>query len=49
LFLGDRYEATLALDVGQTVTAYLPPDRDWHERQRVCLSPKPEDLRVWST
>ena len=49
LFIGDHYEATLALEVGQTVTAYLSADREWHEGERVCMSARPEDLRVWST
>jgi iron(III) transport system ATP-binding protein len=47
LFIGDHYEATLGLDTGQTITAYLPADRRWCEGQPVCIWAKPEDLRVW--
>jgi ABC-type Fe3+/spermidine/putrescine transport system ATPase subunit len=48
LFIGDHYEATLALDVGQTVLAYLPPLDQWNEGQRVSLTLRPEDVHVWA-
>ena len=47
LFIGDHYEATLALDIGQTVVAHLEAVDDWTEGQRVTLSMRPEDIRVW--
>ena len=47
LFIGDHYEATLALDVGQTVMAYLEAVDGWQEGQRVAVIARPEDLRVW--
>jgi ABC-type Fe3+/spermidine/putrescine transport system ATPase subunit len=47
LFIGDHYEATLALEIGQRVMAYLPADDRWQEGQPICLSLPPEDVRVW--
>ena len=47
LFIGDHYEATLALDIGQTVLAHLQPVDGWHEGQRVSLSMPADDVRVW--
>ena len=47
LFIGDHYEATLALDIGQTVVAHLDAVDDWREGQRVTVSMRPEDLRLW--
>jgi ABC-type Fe3+/spermidine/putrescine transport system ATPase subunit len=47
LFIGDHYEATLALDVGQTVMAHLPPVDGWREGQRVTLSLPADEVRVW--
>jgi ABC-type Fe3+/spermidine/putrescine transport system ATPase subunit len=47
LFIGDHYEATLALEIGQTVMAHLPAVDRWHEGQPICLSLRPEDVRVW--
>jgi ABC-type Fe3+/spermidine/putrescine transport system ATPase subunit len=46
-FIGDHYEARLALEVGQRVMAYLPAVDRWREGQPVCLSLPPEDVRVW--
>jgi iron(III) transport system ATP-binding protein len=48
LFIGDHYEATVSLDIGQTVTAYLQAWQSWREGQSVALAIKPEDVRVWS-
>jgi iron(III) transport system ATP-binding protein len=48
LFIGDHYEATLSLDIGQTVLAHLQVGDEWREGQRVALSLRPEDIRVWS-
>jgi iron(III) transport system ATP-binding protein len=47
LFIGDHYEATLKLDIGQRVVAYLPASDDWHEGQAVTLTLPAEDVRVW--
>jgi ABC-type Fe3+/spermidine/putrescine transport system ATPase subunit len=47
LFIGDHYEATLALQIGQNVMAHLPAVDRWQEGQQVCLSMRPEDVRVW--
>jgi len=47
LFIGDHYEATLSLDLGQTVMGYLQAVEGWREGQRVALSMRPEDVRVW--
>jgi ABC-type Fe3+/spermidine/putrescine transport system ATPase subunit len=47
LFVGDRYEATLALEIGQRVLAYLPPVDAWTEGQLVTLVMAAEDVRVW--
>jgi ABC-type Fe3+/spermidine/putrescine transport system ATPase subunit len=49
LFIGDHYEATVSLDIGQTVMAHLPAIDGWREGQRVALSMRPEDVRVWGT
>jgi len=47
LFIGDHYEATLALEIGQNVLAYLPAVDRWQEGQSIRLSLRPEDVRVW--
>ncbi|HEX8967125.1 MAG TPA: ABC transporter ATP-binding protein [Chloroflexota bacterium] len=48
LFIGDHYEATLSLDIGQTVLARLDAVDVWQEGQRVNLSIPQEDLQVWA-
>jgi ABC-type Fe3+/spermidine/putrescine transport system ATPase subunit len=47
LFIGDHYEATLALDIGQRVTAHLPAVDGWKEGQAVTLMLPGDDVRVW--
>jgi ABC-type Fe3+/spermidine/putrescine transport system ATPase subunit len=47
LFVGDRYEATLALDIGQSIMALLPATGAWSEGQRISLTLPADDLRVW--
>jgi ABC-type Fe3+/spermidine/putrescine transport system ATPase subunit len=47
LFLGDRYDASVSLDVGQTVTAHLAALDVWREGQGVTLSLPAEAIRVW--
>jgi ABC-type Fe3+/spermidine/putrescine transport system ATPase subunit len=49
LFMGDRYEATLTLDVGQSVMAELPASRTWSEKAKISLTLPADDLRVWET
>jgi ABC-type Fe3+/spermidine/putrescine transport system ATPase subunit len=47
LFIGDHYEATLVLDIGQRVTAHLPAVDGWREDQAVTLTLPGDDVRVW--
>jgi len=47
LFIGDHYEATLKLEIGQTVMGYLAAADAWHEGQAITLVLPPEDVRVW--
>ena len=48
LFVGDRYEARIALDIGQEVFAFLSAAGQWQEEQRVTLRLHPEGhLRLW--
>jgi len=47
LFIGDHYEATISLDIGQTVLAHLEAGDGWLEGQHVSLTLRPEDVRVW--
>jgi hypothetical protein len=47
LFIGDHYEATLNLEIGQTVMGYLSAVDGWHEGQAITLVLPPEDVRVW--
>jgi len=47
LFIGDHYEAAVALDFGQSVTAHLPANGAWCEGQRVSLVLPADELRVW--
>jgi ABC-type Fe3+/spermidine/putrescine transport system ATPase subunit len=47
LFIGDHYEATVALDIGQAVLAHLPAVDGWREGHRVTLALPAEEVRVW--
>jgi ABC-type Fe3+/spermidine/putrescine transport system ATPase subunit len=47
LFIGDHYEATLVLDIGQRVTAHLRAIDGWREDQAVTLTLPADDARVW--
>jgi ABC-type Fe3+/spermidine/putrescine transport system ATPase subunit len=47
LFIGDHYEATLQLEVGQRVMAYLPAVDGWREGQAVTLALPADDVRIW--
>jgi ABC-type Fe3+/spermidine/putrescine transport system ATPase subunit len=48
LFVGDRYEATVALDIGQDAFVYLPAAQPWRDDQRVSLEIRPDDVRMWA-
>jgi ABC-type Fe3+/spermidine/putrescine transport system ATPase subunit len=47
LFIGDHYEATLQLEIGQRVMAYLPAVDGWREGQSVSLTLPADDVRIW--
>ena len=47
LFVGDRYEARVALGGEQSILLLLPRARDWREGQRVRLGFPPEMVSVW--
>jgi ABC-type Fe3+/spermidine/putrescine transport system ATPase subunit len=47
LFIGDHYEATVTLDLGQVVMAHLTASDEWHEGQRITLSLPTNDVHVW--
>jgi ABC-type Fe3+/spermidine/putrescine transport system ATPase subunit len=47
LFVGDRYEARVALGGDQGILLLLPRARDWREGQRVQLGLPPEAVTVW--
>jgi ABC-type Fe3+/spermidine/putrescine transport system ATPase subunit len=48
LFIGDHYEATVSLDLGQIVMTHLSVTEEWREGQRVTLSLPARDMRVWA-
>jgi ABC-type Fe3+/spermidine/putrescine transport system ATPase subunit len=47
LFVGERYEARIALPWGESILAYLPPMGVWQEGQRVTLTFPRDRLRAW--
>jgi ABC-type Fe3+/spermidine/putrescine transport system ATPase subunit len=47
LFVGDRYEARVALDGGHRIMLLLPRAREWREGQRVHLGLPPDAVSVW--
>ncbi|HZF03600.1 MAG TPA: ABC transporter ATP-binding protein [Patescibacteria group bacterium] len=47
LFVGDRYEARVALGGGQRIMLLLPRAREWREGQRVHLGFPPDVVSVW--
>ena len=49
LFIGDRYEARLALSGRPPILLYLPPSSAWREGQDVALYPPAADIQVWPT
>jgi ABC-type Fe3+/spermidine/putrescine transport system ATPase subunit len=47
LFVGERYEARIALPSGASILVYLPPTNDWREGQSVTLHLPREQVQVW--
>ena len=47
LFVGDRYEARVALGGEQRILLFLGRGREWREGQRLTLRLPPEVLSVW--
>ena len=47
LFVGDRYEARVALGGEQRILLLLPRAREWREGQRLQLRLPPEVVSVW--
>ncbi len=47
LFIGDRYEAAVALPWGQSVVIYLPPSDEWQEGRDIVIDLPAEDVHVW--
>ena len=47
LFVGDRYEARVALGEGQSVLLFLSRAMDWREGQPLVLDFPPEMVSVW--
>ena len=47
LFIGDRFEARVALPWGDEIFLYLPPDDRWGEGQELSLSLSSSGLHVW--
>ena len=49
LFVGERYEARIALPWGQSILVYLPPSGEWRENEAVSLLLPEDQVRVWPT
>ena len=47
LFVGDRYEARVALGGEQRILLLLPRGREWREGQRLHLGFPPDGVSVW--
>ena len=47
LFVGDRYEARVALGGEQRILLLLPRGREWREGQRLHLEFPPDGVSVW--
>jgi ABC-type Fe3+/spermidine/putrescine transport system ATPase subunit len=47
LFIGERYEARIALPWGESILVYLTSGPSWHENQPVTLSFPPDQITVW--
>jgi iron(III) transport system ATP-binding protein len=48
LFVGDRYEARIALSTGESILLYLPSSPQWHEGQDVVLHLPATEVQVWT-
>jgi ABC-type Fe3+/spermidine/putrescine transport system ATPase subunit len=48
LFIGERYEARIALPWGDHILLYLPPTIAWREGQTVALFFPRDQVRVWN-
>jgi iron(III) transport system ATP-binding protein len=48
LFVGDRYEARIALPTGEAVQLYLPASPHWREGQDVVLHLPATEVQVWT-
>jgi len=47
LFIGERYEARIALPWGESILVYLEPNMPWQENERVTVTFPAEQVRVW--
>jgi ABC-type Fe3+/spermidine/putrescine transport system ATPase subunit len=47
LFIGERYEARIALPWGESILVYLEPNTLWQENERVSVTFPAEQVRVW--
>jgi len=47
LFIGERYEARIALPWGESILVYLEPNAPWQENARVTVNFPVEQVRVW--
>jgi hypothetical protein len=47
LFVGDRYEARVALGGAQRIILLLPRTREWKEGQAIALGFPPTAVSVW--
>ena len=47
LFIGERYEARIALPWGESILVYLEPNAPWQENARVTVNFPAEQVRVW--
>ncbi|HZT05811.1 MAG TPA: ABC transporter ATP-binding protein [Chloroflexota bacterium] len=47
LFVGERFEARVALPSGQSVSAYLPASEEWRQEQEVALAFPADRLILW--
>jgi len=47
LFVGERYEARLLLQSGESIPAFLPPTARWREGQDLSIHFPPSEVQVW--
>ena len=46
-FIGDRFEARIAVSPDDSIMLYLPSSPQWHEGQDVLLKLPANELQVW--